>query len=83
MAFDVRSRTPRSAPAGLDMLIAGFVCKARSKANRQGHTNEGCVREGKEDTDMSFDWTFDYSKKAAELRRLGERRRAGGGRGLK
>jgi site-specific DNA-cytosine methylase len=46
-------------PCG-DILMGGFVCKSRSKANLHSSSNKHCVRECREETGLTFSYVTSY-----------------------
>ena len=42
------------------VLLAGFSCKSRSKLNSNSASNKHCVREGREETGMTFEFVQNY-----------------------
>ena len=58
-AFDIKSGSYVQVPY-VDVLLAGFSCKSRGKLNCNSASNKNCVREGREETGLTFQYVQNF-----------------------
>ena len=58
-ALNVKSGQYVQVPS-VSVLLAGFSCKSRSKLNSNSASNRGCVREGREETGLTYKCVRSY-----------------------
>ena len=58
-ALNIKSGQYVQVPS-VSVLLAGFSCKSRSKLNSNSASNRGCVREGREETGLTYECVRSY-----------------------